>query len=49
MRLRLEELPGEPNMLAVLYGPIMLAAALGAENMPDLYLKDLYIRITAIN
>ncbi|HEU5103253.1 MAG TPA: DUF4986 domain-containing protein, partial [Roseiflexaceae bacterium] len=49
MRLNLEALPGAPNIVAVLYGPIVLAGALGADNMPDLYLHDLYTRITPIN
>ncbi len=33
MRLRLESLPGDTNRVAVLYGPIVLAGALGKEGM----------------
>ncbi|HXG35195.1 MAG TPA: beta-L-arabinofuranosidase domain-containing protein [Bryobacteraceae bacterium] len=33
MRLHLESLPGDPNRVAVLYGPVLLAGALGKESM----------------
>lgn len=49
MRLRLEALPGAQELAAVLYGPVVLAGALGTENMPELYLKDYYTRITPTN
>lgn len=49
MRLRLETLPHAPHHAAILYGPIVLAGQLGTENLPDLYLKDLYTRITPTN
>ncbi len=34
MRLHVEQLPNTPNVIAVLYGPIVLAADLGAEDLP---------------
>lgn len=40
MTLHTETLPGTPDRIAVLYGPVVLAAALGSENMPDVYSKD---------
>jgi uncharacterized protein len=48
-KLHIEKLPGSDHLLAVLYGPIVLAGALGTEHMPDVYLKDLYTRITPVN
>lgn len=33
MRLHLETLPGDPNRIAILYGPVVLAGALGNEAM----------------
>ncbi len=33
MRLRLEALPGDPSRVAVMYGPLVLAGALGREGM----------------
>ncbi|MCS6952764.1 MAG: glycoside hydrolase family 127 protein [Bryobacterales bacterium] len=33
MRMRLETLPGDPNRVAILYGPVVLAGALGNEAM----------------
>ena len=49
MRLHVEPLPGADNIVALLYGPVVLAGALGTENMPDEYLKDAYTRMTATN
>jgi hypothetical protein len=49
MSLRAEALPGDPNIVALLYGPIVLAGALGTENLPDVYLKDLHTRTTELN
>jgi len=39
MRLHLEELPGNPDTVAVLYGPIVLAGGLGTEGMPNPYAR----------
>ncbi len=49
MSLHLEELPGSPDTVAVLYGPVVLAGALGTENMPDVYLRDFFTRFTDVN
>jgi uncharacterized protein len=35
MRLRTEPMPDDPNLLAVLYGPVLLAADLGREGLDD--------------
>jgi len=42
MRLRTEPLPGHPDMVAFLYGPIVLAGELGSQGIRDehLYLQD---------
>jgi hypothetical protein len=40
MKLRSEPLPGATNIVAVLYGPIVLAGELGANGMPGQYAKD---------
>jgi DUF1680 family protein len=40
MRLHTEPLPGATNIVAVLYGPIVLAGNLGTDGMPDPYAKD---------
>ena len=39
MTLHLEPLPGNPDTVAVLYGPIVLAGALGSDNMPNPYAR----------
>jgi hypothetical protein len=40
MKLHTEPLPGASNIVAVLYGPIVLAGNLGTNGMPDPYAKD---------
>jgi hypothetical protein len=40
MKLRYEPLPGATNIVAVLYGPIVLAGELGTNGMPNPYAKD---------
>jgi uncharacterized protein len=40
MKLHAEPLPGATNTVALLYGPIVLAAELGTNGMPDLHAKD---------
>jgi DUF1680 family protein len=40
MKLHTEPLPGTTNIVALLYGPIVLAGRLGTEGMPDQYAKD---------
>ena len=40
MKLRAEPLPGTTNIVALLYGPIVLAAELGTNGMPNPYAKD---------
>lgn len=40
MKLHLEPLPGTTNIIAVLYGPIVLAGELGTNGMPNPYAKD---------
>jgi hypothetical protein len=40
MKLRTEPLPGATNIVALLYGPIVLAAELGTNGMPNPYAKD---------
>jgi len=49
MNLHLESLPSSTDMVAVLYGPIVLAGALGTEDMPDVYNKDYHTRTALIN
>lgn len=39
MSLRLEALPDDPNTVALLYGPIVLAGELGTEGMPNPYAR----------
>jgi DUF1680 family protein len=40
MKLHTEPLPGTTNIVALLYGPIVLAAELGTNGMPNPYAKD---------
>lgn len=40
MKLHTEPLPGTTNIVAVLYGPIVLAGNLGTNGMPDPYAKN---------
>jgi len=40
MKLRAEPLPGTSNIVAVLYGPIVLAGELGTNGMPRPYARD---------
>jgi uncharacterized protein len=40
MKLHTEPLPGTTNIVALLYGPIVLAGQLGTEGMPDQYAND---------
>lgn len=40
MKLHTEPLPGTTNIVAVLYGPIVLAGNLGTNDMPNPYAKD---------
>jgi uncharacterized protein len=40
MRLHTEPLPGTTNIVAVLYGPIVLAGNLGTNGMPNPYARD---------
>jgi len=40
MKLHTEPLPGTSNIVAVLYGPIVLAGNLGTNGMPNPYAKD---------
>ncbi len=49
MSLYLEALPDDSNTVAVLYGPIVLAGALGTHDMPDVYNKDYHTREALIN
>lgn len=49
MALHLEDLPNAPQMVAVLYGPIVLAGALGTADMPEVYNPDYHTREAAIN
>ncbi|HEU6449141.1 MAG TPA: beta-L-arabinofuranosidase domain-containing protein [Verrucomicrobiae bacterium] len=39
MKLHFESLPGATNIVAVLYGPIVLAGNLGTNGMPDVYAR----------
>lgn len=49
MGLHIETLPNEDNIIAFLYGPIVLVGARGTEDMPDVYLKDARVRLAPIN
>jgi DUF1680 family protein len=40
MNLRMEPLPGTTNIVALLYGPIVLAGELGTNGMPNPYARD---------
>jgi uncharacterized protein len=40
MRLHTEPLPGTTNIVAVLYGPVVLAGNLGTNGMPNPYARD---------
>jgi DUF1680 family protein len=40
MRLRTEKLPGDPNTITFLYGPIVLAGELGTQGMPSPYARN---------
>ncbi len=40
MKLHTEPLPGTTNIVALLYGPIVLAGELGTNGMPNPYAKD---------
>jgi DUF1680 family protein len=40
MKLHTEPLPGTTNIVALLYGPIVLAGKLGTEGVPDQYAND---------
>jgi DUF1680 family protein len=40
MKLRTEALPGSSNMVAVLYGPIVLAGELGTNGLPNVYARN---------
>jgi len=40
MALHTEALPGRPDMVALLYGPIVLAGELGIDGMPSPYARD---------
>lgn len=49
MTLHLEQLPSSPNIVAVLYGPIVLVGALGTKDMPEVYNPDYHTRTALIN
>jgi hypothetical protein len=49
MNLHIEALPGASDMIAILYGPIVLAGALGTKVMPDVYNHDYHTRMARIN
>ncbi len=49
MSLYLEALPDDANKVAVLYGPIVLAGALGTQDMPDVYNPDYHTREALVN
>ncbi len=49
MSLYLESLPDDLSKVAVMYGPIVLAGALGTQDMPDVYNPDYHTREAAIN
>ena len=40
MTLHTEALPGNPNTVALLYGPVVLAGELGAKGLPNLYVHN---------
>jgi uncharacterized protein len=40
MKLHMDLLPGTTNIVALLYGPIVLAGRLGTEGMPNQYVDD---------
>ncbi len=49
MNLHLEALPDAPDKVAVLYGPVVLAGALGTKDMPDVTLRDYHVRESPVN
>lgn len=49
MRLHVESLPDAPDIAAALYGPIVLAGALGTEEMPDVYQKEMHTRESPVH
>lgn len=49
MSLHLEALPNTTDTVSVLYGPIVLAGALGTHDMPQVYNPDYHTREAAIN
>jgi len=49
MSFHLETLPAAPDMVAILYGPVVLAGALGTKDMPDVYNYDYHTRTALIN
>ncbi|MEZ4669435.1 MAG: glycoside hydrolase family 127 protein [Anaerolineae bacterium] len=49
MSLHIENLPGTDDMVALLYGPLVLAGALGTDDMPDVYLHGSETRTTPLN
>jgi len=49
MELHLQALPGEPDIMAFMYGPIVLVGALGTDDLPDPYLYDYHVRLAPHN
>jgi len=49
MSLHIETLPGESDILALLYGPVVLVGALGTENMPEVYRAEMHPRESTVN
>lgn len=49
MGLHLENLPNEDNIVAILYGPIVLVGAQGTDEMPQVYLEDNHVRNAEVN
>lgn len=49
MNLHVEALPDAPDTIAVLYGPLVLAGALGKENLPDVYSTVMHARENPLN
>lgn len=49
MALHVEALPDAPNCVAVLYGPVVLAGALGTANMPNVYMGNINTRLDLVN
>lgn len=48
--LRLEKAKDDPSMVAIFYGPVLLAGELGRKNMPnDFADKDAHLKIPAVN